>query len=189
MVFDVAIDEVDDQMRRVAKAVNYGLAYGQSDFGLSRALDVPISEARGYIEKYFERFHNVRGFMDRVISEARGRGHATTMMGRRRPIPDLNSRNWRQRAAAERIAQNTPIQGSAADILKVAMLKVEALLEVAGFDADLLLTVHDELVFEVAADQAEDLAAEVAAAMESAYPLEVPLVVDTGISDNWEGAH
>jgi DNA polymerase-1 len=189
MVFDVPLEAVGDQQRRVAKAVNYGLAYGQSDFGLSRALDVPISEARGYIEKYFERFAAVNGFMDRVIGEARKRGHATTIMGRRRPIPDLQSRNWRQRSAAERVAQNTPIQGSAADILKVAMLEVAAMLDESSFDAELLLTVHDELVFEVAEGQAEDLAARVKRVMEAAYPLEVPLVVDTGISGSWEGAH
>ena len=189
MVFDVPLDQVTADHRRVAKAVNYGLAYGQSDFGLSRALDVPITEARGYIETYFARFDKVSGFMDRVVGEARKRGHATTIMGRRRSIPDLASRNWRQRSAAERVAQNTPIQGSAADIMKVAMLKIAALLDRGRFDAQLLLTVHDELVFEVAEAEAVELAAAVKAEMESAYALEVPLVVDTGISDNWEGAH
>jgi DNA polymerase-1 len=188
-VFDVPLAGVTSDQRRVAKAVNYGLAYGQSDFGLSRALDISVAEARGYIDRYFARFSSVQGYMDRVIGEARKRGHATTLLGRRRPIPELGSRSWRQRSAAERIAQNTPIQGSAADIMKLAMLRVDELLAERGWDAELLLTVHDELVFEVADDQAESLGAAVAAEMEVAYELEVPLEVEIGISETWAGAH
>ena len=193
-VFEISTDEVGPDERRVAKAVNYGLAYGQSDFGLSRTLDIPVAKARQYIERYFERFSSVSGFMDRVIGDARKRGHAETVLGRRRPIPDLESRNFRQRTAAERVAQNTPIQGSAADIMKLAMLAVDELMRARlaranPWDAVLLLTVHDELVLEVAEDQAVEIASEVAAAMEGAFKLSVPLVVDTGIAKNWAEAH
>ncbi|MBT8494555.1 MAG: DNA polymerase I, partial [Deltaproteobacteria bacterium] len=186
-VFDIGLDEVGSDERRVAKAVNYGLIYGQSAFGLGRALDIPQTKAKHYIERYFERFSTVRKFMDSVVSKARAAGAAETIMGRRRPIPDLRSKNYRLRSAAERVAQNTPMQGTAADIMKLAMLRVDPLLATHG--AAMLLTVHDELVIEVPADAAEAVGAEVKEAMESAYQLDVPLVVDVGISTDWAHAH
>ncbi len=188
-VFGIPLTEVGDRERRVAKAVNYGLIYGQSDFGLSRALDIPRTEARHYIDRYFDRLATVRQFMDRMVKEADRAGYATTLLGRRRPIADLRSRNYRLRGAAERIAQNTPIQGSGADIMKLAMLRVDAMLERSGFDAHMLLTVHDELVFEVAEAQAQEVAQAIAREMETAYPLTVPLQVDVGIGKNWADAH
>lgn len=188
-VFGIDRDAIGPAERRVAKAVNYGLMYGQGEFGLSRALDIPRQEAKHYIERYFARFTRVRDFLDEVIAEAKRTGMSTTVLGRRRPIPDLGSRNIRMRNAAERIARNTPLQGGAADILKLAMLRVQERLNSGAFDARMLLTVHDELLFEVRRDQASALGAEVGRIMESAYQLRVPLVVDVGIADNWADAH
>jgi len=188
-VFDMSVDDVGPDERRVAKAVNYGLIYGQSDFGLSRALGIPRAEARTYIERYFQRFSRVESFLEEVIDRARRHGEATTILGRRRPIPDLAHRNFRLRSAAERVARNTPLQGSGADILKLAMLRAQEFLDRGAFDARMLLTVHDELLFEVAADQADDFGDQVRAIMEGVHPLSVPLEVDVGIGDNWNEAH
>jgi DNA polymerase-1 len=188
-VFDIPLEDVGARERRVAKAVNYGLIYGQGDFGLGRALGIPRSEARHYIERYFERFSKVREFMEEIVAKARRAQAAYTILGRRRPIPELGSKNFRLRSAAERIAQNTPMQGSAADIMKLAMLKVEGLLQRESLAARMLLTVHDELIFEVAADQAEALGEAVRGEMEAAFELRVPLKVDVGIASNWADAH
>ncbi len=188
-VFEMPLAEVGARERRVAKAVNYGLIYGQSGFGLSRALDIPRGEAQQYIERYFARFTKVESFLARIIEDARRTGVSTTILGRRRPIPELASRNFRVRSGAERIARNTPLQGSGADILKLAMLGVQKLIDTDALDAKMVLTVHDELVFEVAAGVAEDVGNRMKRAMESVYPLRVPLVVDVGIADNWAEAH
>jgi DNA polymerase-1 len=187
-VFGVAREEVSQLQRRIAKAVNYGLAYGQSDFGLSRALDIPRNEAADYSKRYFERFPTIRQFMDDLISEARRRGGARTVLGRWRPIPDLTSKSPMARRQAERIAQNTPMQGSGADLIKLAMIDTTRRIAKEGFDAAMLLTVHDELVFEVAEAQAERLGAAVREEMEKVYELAVPLEVDVGIAANWADA-
>jgi DNA polymerase-1 len=184
-VFSVARDHVTALQRRVAKAVNYGLAYGQSDFGLARALDIPRSEAAAYSQKYFERFPTVRAFMDGLVDEARARGGSRTLLGRWRPIPDLRSKSPMARRQAERIAQNTPMQGAGADIIKLAMLKTHARLAAEKVGAALLLTVHDELVFEVEQARADATGAIVKEEMEHAYALAVPLEVDIGIGPNW----
>lgn len=188
-VFDLPLSEVGATERRVAKAVNYGLIYGQSEFGLGRALGIPRKEARHYITKYFERFAKVRSFMDDIVNKARKAGAAYTVCGRMRPIPGLSAKNFRVRSAAERIAQNTPMQGSAADIMKLAMLRVDVLLRDSDVDAQMLLTVHDELIIEVAADHADSLGKQLRSAMEGAYELRVPLVVDIGVADSWADAH
>jgi DNA polymerase-1 len=189
-VFDIPIDEVGTHERRVAKAVNYGLMYGQSPFGLSRTLDIPRSEAQHYIDRYFERFPTVGSFMEDLVERARKTGYAVTVLNRRRPIPDLTNNNFARRKAAERIAQNTPMQGSGADIMKLAMLRVSERLARTSLDATMLLTVHDELVFEADPAQADEVAALVKAEMEGAYELDVPLRVDVGIGKNWdEAAH
>ncbi len=188
-VFGIPLEEVGPTERRVAKAVNYGLAYGQSDFGLARALDIPRTEARHYIERYFERFATVRRFMDEIVEKARRSGASFTVLGRRRPIPGLGARDYRARSAAERVAQNTPMQGSGADIMKLAMLRVDRLLAQRGFRAELLLTVHDELVLEVDVDQADELCPLLVAEMEGAYKLDVPLVVEVGRGATWADAH
>jgi DNA polymerase-1 len=188
-VFGIPLEQVGPTERRVAKAVNYGLAYGQSDFGLARALDIPRTEARHYIDRYFERFATVRQFMEEIVEKARKAGAAMTILGRRRPIPGLGARDYRVRSGAERVAQNTPMQGSGADIMKLAMLRVDLLLAQQGFRAELLLTVHDELVLEVDEDQADQLAPLLVAEMEAAYKLDVPLVVEIGRGATWADAH
>ncbi len=186
-VFDIPLADVGSTERRVAKAVNYGLIYGQSAFGLARALGISRGKAAHYIEMYFERFSKVRSFMGEMIADAVENGAAYTVCGRRRPIAGLGGKNYRVRSAAERIAQNTPMQGSAADIMKLAMLRVDALLR--DKDAQMLLTVHDELIIEAVAEEAKELGALVKQAMEDAYELRVPLVVDIGIATSWAHAH
>ncbi len=188
-VFDIPLEDVGKSERRVAKAVNYGLIYGQSEFGLARALGITRPKAGHYINRYFERFSMVRSFMDEIVNKAKDAGSAFTVCGRKRPIPGLAAKNFRVRSAAERVAQNTPMQGSAADIMKLAMLKVAALLESDSRDAKMLLTVHDELIIEASESDAKDLAAQVQAEMQSAYQLKVPLIVDVGIATSWADAH
>jgi DNA polymerase-1 len=188
-VFGIPLDQVGPEERRVAKAVNYGLAYGQSDFGLGRALDIPRSEARQHMDRYFERFATVKQFMDSIIAEARRAGASFTILGRKRPIPGLTARDYRLRSAAERVAQNTPMQGSGADIMKLAMLRVDRMLSDRGFAADMLLTVHDELVLEVDEAQADELGPALIAAMEGVVQLSVPMVVEIGRGHTWADAH
>lgn len=186
-VFGVARAEVTSEMRRVAKAVNYGLGYGQSEYGLSRALDIPREEAGRYIATYFGRFAGVREYMEGAIVEARRTQMLRTLLGRRIPIPNITSGRYAERSGAERFARNAPIQGSAADILKLAMIRMDAACR--GSAARMLLTVHDELVFEVPDDEAQALAATAKREMEAAYTLAVPLKVDVGIAKSWAGAH
>jgi DNA polymerase-1 len=188
-VFGVALDQVTAEQRRVAKAVNYGLGYGQSDFGLARTLDIPRDQARQYIETYFHRFAGVRAYMEAAVAEAHRTQVTTTLLGRRLPIPGLGSSRYQERAAAERLARNAPIQGSAADVLKLAMIRLQAILDEGRSRAKMLLTVHDELVFEVAAEEAKEFAEVVRREMEQAYPLTVPLAVDVGIAESWADAH
>lgn len=187
-VFAIAVAEVGPRERRVAKAVNYGLIYGQSDFGLARTLDISRTQAHEYSRKYFERFPTIRAFMEGVVAEARARGGARTLLGRWRPIPDLKSKSPVARRAAERIAQNTPLQGAGADIIKLAMLRTRTRIAREGWPVQMLLTVHDELVFESPADLAERVGAALREEMMSAYQLSVPLEVDIGIADNWADA-
>jgi DNA polymerase-1 len=175
-------------MRRVAKAVNYGLIYGQSDFGLARALDISRTAAHDYSTRYFVKFPTIRAFMENVVAQARAAGGARTVLGRWRPIPDLRSKSPVARRAAERVAQNTPMQGSGADIIKLAMLRSARALAAAQLDAPMLLTVHDELVFETAPADAPAVAEIVRREMEGAFTLDVPLVVDVGISASWADA-
>ncbi len=186
-VFSILLEDVGPTERRVAKAVNYGLIYGQSAFGLARSLSISRREAAHYIDTYFERFSKVRTFMGEIVASAADHGAAFTVCGRKRPIVGLDGKNQRIRGAAERIAQNTPMQGSAADIMKLAMLRVATLL--ADSDAEMLLTVHDELIIEANIDEAPEVARRVKSAMENAYELRVPLVVDVGIAPCWADAH
>ncbi len=187
-VFGLPLDQVGAKERRIAKAVNYGLAYGQSDFGLARVLDISRREAHDYSQRYFERFPTVRKFMEDVVAQARARGGARTVLGRWRPIPDLKSKSPVARRAAERIAQNTPMQGTGADIIKLAMLKSHARLARERLPGVMLLTVHDELVFETEPDHAEAVAIVVREEMERAYQLDVPLDVEIGIARAWTDA-
>ncbi|MCC8334537.1 DNA polymerase I [Streptomyces sp. R1] len=187
-VFSVEQSVVDAEMRRKIKAMSYGLAYGLSAFGLSQQLNIEAAEARGLMDAYFERFGGVRDYLRRVVDEARATGYTATLFGRRRYLPDLNSDNRQRREAAERMALNAPIQGTAADIVKIAMLNVDKALTEAGLASRMLLQVHDEIVLEIAPGeraQAEEL---VRREMANAVRLRVPLGVSVGAGGDWESA-
>lgn len=189
-VFGVAADEVSGAQRARIKAMNYGLAYGLSAYGLSQQLGVEVSEARGLMDEYFERFGHVREYLQKIVAQARKTGFTQTMLGRRRYLPDLNSSNRQRREMAERAALNAPIQGSAADIIKVAMLKVADQLTARAMGSRMLLQVHDELVFEVAAGERDELEAMVREQMGHAVEMAVPLEVSVGTGASWhEAAH
>ncbi|MGC4864380.1 DNA polymerase I [Micromonospora sp. DT53] len=187
-VFGVPLDEVTPDQRRKIKAMNYGLAYGLSAFGLSQQLTISTEEARGLMENYFAGFGGVRDYLQQVVARARQDGYTSTILGRRRYLPDLVSDNRQRRDIAERMALNAPIQGSAADIIKVAMLHVDTALREAGLRSRMLLQVHDELVFEVAPGEREALEALVRREMGGAYPLSVPLEVSVGLGRDWNSA-
>ncbi|MFF5057211.1 DNA polymerase I [Micromonospora sp. NPDC000663] len=187
-VFGVPVDEVTPDQRRKIKAMNYGLAYGLSAFGLSQQLGISTEEARGLMENYFAGFGGVRDYLHQVVARARQDGYTSTILGRRRYLPDLVSDNRQRRDIAERMALNAPIQGSAADIIKVAMLHVDTALGEAGLRSRMLLQVHDELVFEVAPGEREALEALVRREMGGAYPLSVPLSVSVGEGRDWNSA-
>ncbi|MDE2783865.1 MAG: DNA polymerase I [Gemmatimonadota bacterium] len=184
VIFDVPVDEVTGGMRDQAKTVNFATLYGQGPFGLSRQLGISMDEAKRFIAQYFERFAGVRRFLDEQVAQARDTGYVETLLGRRRYIPELRARAWNVRQFGERVAQNTPIQGTAADLIKVAMIRVgEALGDDSG--ARMLLQVHDELVFEVEDGRVEEVTATVVDMMESALTLSVPLRVDAGSGRTW----
>lgn len=187
-VFGVDKTQVDPEMRRKIKAMSYGLAYGLSAFGLSQQLNIEAAEARGLMDTFFERFGGVRDYLQRVVEEARATGYTETMLGRRRYLPDLNSDNRQRREMAERMALNAPIQGTAADIVKVAMLKVDRALAEAGLGSRLLLQVHDEIVLEIAPGEREKVEALVRREMASAVSLRAPLDVSVGAGADWESA-
>jgi len=187
-VFKVNPLMVSAEMRRSAKAVNFGIVYGQTPFGLAQQLCIDRKEAELYIRRYFERYAGVREFIDRTIAEVRRTGVAKTLLGRRRPIPDMQSRNPAARSFAERTAVNTPLQGTAADLIKLAMIQIERLLEERKMRSRMLLQVHDELVFEAPPEESERLKDLVKTQMETVYELNVPLVVDVGSGPNWRDA-
>jgi DNA polymerase-1 len=187
-VFGVPLAEVDGVLRNRVKAMNYGLAYGLSAYGLSQQLGITADEARGLMAEYFERFGGVRDYLGRVVDRARQEGYTETIMGRRRYLPDLNSDNRQRREMAERMALNAPIQGSAADIIKVAMLNVDRALRKSGAKSRMLLQVHDELVFELAPGERSDVEELVRREMAGAYPLKAPLDVSVGVGPNWDAA-
>ena len=187
-VFEVDAAEVTGEMRAKIKAMNYGLAYGLSAYGLSQQLGIEPAEARGLMDEYFETFGGVRDYLAGIVDEARRSGFTETIMGRRRYLPDLTSDNRQRREMAERMALNAPIQGSAADIIKVAMLKVQAALKESSLRSRMLLQVHDELVLEVAPGEAERLEELVRAEMAAAAELTVPLDVSVGTGHSWHDA-
>ncbi|HEY3408974.1 MAG TPA: DNA polymerase I, partial [Propionicimonas sp.] len=189
-VFGVGAGEVSGAQRAKIKAMNYGLAYGLSAFGLSQQLKIEVSEARGLMEEYFERFGHVRDFLQDIVATARRTGYTETVLGRRRYLPDLNSSNRQRREMAERAALNAPIQGSAADIIKVAMLDVETAIAQRGLRSRMLLQVHDELVFEVAPGERDQFEELVRDKMGHAVEMTVPLEVSVGVGRSWhEAAH
>jgi DNA polymerase I len=187
-VFKVSPMMVSPEMRRSAKAVNFGIVYGQTPFGLAQQLCIDRKEAELYIRRYFERYAGVREFIDRTIAEVRKTGVAKTLLGRRRPIPDMQSRNPAARSFAERTAVNTPLQGTAADLIKMAMIRIARLLDEQHMRSRMLLQVHDELVFEAPPEERDRLKALVKNQMEKVYELNVPLFVDVGSGPNWRDA-
>jgi DNA polymerase-1 len=192
-VFSVPISAVTAEQRRIAKAINFGLVFGQTDFGLAQSLRIPRATARSYIESYFQRYAGVRAYMERVIAEARRTGRVSTLLGRRRSLPEIASKRPQERSYAERIARNTPIQGSAADLLKLAMIRVDRGLRERWPMVRLLLTVHDELVFEVPSAEVTSFAPWVKGELESitipGVELQVPLVVDVASGPTWGQSH
>ena len=184
-VFGMAPPDVDRATRDRAKAVNFGIVYGISDFGLSEQLGIPRADARAYIDAYLARYPSVRRFIDTTIAAAQQDGYVTTLLGRRRPIPELGGRTVQQRQLGERLAVNTVIQGSAADIIKAAMVRAHAALDEAGLRARLILQIHDELLLEASAEEADRAGSVVRSAMVGAYPLDPPLAVDVGVGETW----
>jgi DNA polymerase-1 len=184
-VFGVALDQVTSEMRQSAKAVNFGIVYGISDFGLARNLNIPVKRAAEYIRRYFERFPGVRAYMESVIAKAKTDGYVTTLLGRRRYLPELKSNNYNVRSFGERAALNTPIQGTAADIIKLAMIDVHQMLFDGGYRSRLILQVHDELIVDAPREEAAAVGALLKECMENAYPLSVPLVAQLAAGDNW----
>ncbi len=187
-VFHVPFEEVTDLQRRNAKAVNFGIVYGISSFGLSQDLSITPKEAAAYIQQYFETYPGIKLFLDACVTEAKEKGYSETMFGRRRPIPELKSSNFMQRSFGERIAMNSPIQGTAADVIKIAMIKVWKALKEAGLKSKLILQVHDELIIEARKDEAEKARKILEESMKGAADLLVELVVDVHEGDNWYDA-
>ena len=184
-VFGVPRSEVNAEHRRRAKAVNFGIVYGLSAFGLSQQIGIDTKEAKQFIEAYFEKYSGVRAFIDRTLDQARRDMKVTTLFGRVRPIPDIHSKNFNLRGFAERTAVNTPLQGTAADLIKVAMIRIDQELRQRNLKSKMLLQVHDELVFEVPEDEIETMKQLVADRMENVQALKVPLKVDVGVGKNW----
>jgi DNA polymerase I len=185
IIFDVPIEQVTPEMRARAKTINFATIYGQGPVALSRQLKIEVSEARDFIARYFERFQGIRDYLDSQVEFARERGYVQTLFGRRRYIPELRDRNFNIRAFGERTAANSPIQGSAADLIKIAMIRIHRLLRERGMKSLMLLQVHDELVFESPADELDTVGELVRSEMEGAAELSVPLVVDMGSGANW----
>ncbi len=188
-VFEAPLNEVDNEQRRRAKAINFGLIYGMSAFGLARQLGITRSDAQTYVDLYFERYPGVKKFMDDTREQAHEQGYVETVFGRRLYLPDINHRNGQRRQYAERTAINAPMQGTAADIIKRAMIVVDGWIESAGLDIKLIMQVHDELVFEIRDEQIEMASVKIDQLMTSVAGLKVPLVVDIGTGGNWDEAH
>ena len=184
-VFHVPFDEVTDLQRRNAKAVNFGIVYGISSFGLSQDLSISRKEAAQYIEHYFESYPGFKSFLDKCVSDAKEKGYAETLYGRRRPMPELKSSNFMQRSFGERVAMNAPIQGTAADIIKIAMIHVNEELKKRNLKSRMILQVHDELLIEADETELEEVQQILQDKMEHAAELLVPLSVDMHTGKNW----
>ncbi len=182
---------INAEHRRRAKAVNFGIVYGLSPFGLSQQLGIETGEARRFIDAYFEKYKGVRAFIDRTLEQARRHGYVKTLFGRHRPIPDINSKNSNQRGFAERTAVNTPLQGTAADLIKLAMIRIDSELRSRNLKSRMTLQVHDELVFETTEQEVQPLRQLVCEQMQNVYrlvsgkDLKVPLLVEVGVGPNW----
>jgi len=188
LIFGVSVDRVTPEMRSRAKTINFATIYGQGPFALSRQLGISQEDAKAFIARYFERFAGVRAFLDRQVQLAREQGYVETLFKRRRYIPEIRDRNFNMRAYAERTAQNSPLQGSAADLIKLAMVRTHRAIRERGLASRMLLQVHDELLFEVPVAEAEQMRDLVRSQMETVVPLDVALVVDIGVGPNWRDA-
>lgn len=188
-VFHVPFDEVTPEQRRNAKAVNFGIVYGISSFGLSQDLSISKKQAAEYIEKYFEAYPGIKVYIDELVAFAKEHGYSLTMFNRRRPIPEIKSSNFMQRSFGERVAMNAPIQGTAADIIKLAMIRVYDALKKGGYKSKLLLQIHDELLVETYPDEIEDVKKIIEDGMKNAVKLSVPLEIDMKQGNNWLEAH
>ena len=188
-VFNVPLNEVSNEFRRNAKAINFGLIYGMSAFGLAKQLDISRTDAQTYINAYFDRYPNVKKYMNETKILAKEQGFVETLFGRRLYLPEIDSRNPMLRQYAERTAINAPMQGTAADIIKRAMLKVDAWLLDENVDVKMIMQVHDELVFEVKTEQIDSAIEKIKTLMNGAAELTVPLIVDVGVGNNWDEAH
>ena len=184
-VFDTPFDEVTDLQRRNAKAVNFGIVYGISSFGLSQDLSITRKEAAQYIENYFQTYPGIKAFLDDSVAHAKEKGYVSTLYGRRRPVPELKSSNFMQRGFGERVAMNAPIQGTAADVIKIAMIGVNGELARRNLRSRLILQVHDELLIEACEDELEEVKGILREQMEGAADLKVPLIVDMHVGNTW----
>ncbi len=188
-VYKVPVEDVTREMRDKAKTVNFGIIYGISAFGLQQRLNIPRTEASELINNYFEKYPGVQAYIDRTIAFAKEHGYVATQTGRRRYLRDINSRSRTVVNAAERLAMNSPIQGTAADMLKLAMIKVHQALRDGGFETKMVLTVHDEIVFDMLKSEQEAVMPVIESAMKNALPMKVPIVVEMGVGKNWLEAH
>jgi DNA polymerase-1 len=185
LIYNISESEVVDKMREVAKRVNFGIVYGQSAYGLSKDLGIPVIQAQDFIDAYFLRYPKVREFIDSQISKARNEGFVTTLMGRRRYIPEINSKNMGIRQFAERQAVNTPIQGTASDLIKLAMVKISEQIKINGLKSEMILQIHDELVFDLPVCELDVLTKLVKEKMEQVRKLDVPIKIDMKKGKNW----
>jgi DNA polymerase-1 len=189
LVFGVSLADVLPEMRRTAKIVNFGIMYGAGPFRMSQELGIPIGEGMALIEAYFNKYAGIKDYIERTLEQARKQKWVTTMLGRRRPVWEINNQNQIRRQAAERMAINMPIQGTAAEMIKLAMISIHKKMKKESLKAMMILQVHDELIFEVPKEEIEQVKSVVIREMESALPLSVPIVVDWGIGDSWYEAH
>jgi DNA polymerase-1 len=188
-VFGVSPEQVSSEQRRYAKVINFGLIYGMSSYGLAKALGIDNTAAKNYIDRYFQRFAGVRHYMDETKAQAKARGYVETVFGRRLYLPEINSPNGPRRAAAERAAINAPMQGTAADLIKMSMVAVQKALDEQQRATRMVMQVHDELVFEVPDAEVDWLRTEVPRLMAGVAQLKVPLLAEVGMGANWEQAH
>ena len=188
-VFGVSVNQVSSEQRRYAKVINFGLIYGMSSFGLARNLGIETKAAAAYIDKYFQRYPGVKNYMDETRLSAKSKGYVETVFGRRLYLPEINSPNGPRRGGAERAAINAPMQGTAADLIKLSMNKVQQVLDDEKRGTKMIMQVHDELVFEVPAAEVEWVKTEIPNIMASVADLKVPLLAEIGVGENWEKAH
>ena len=188
-VFGIAVEQVSSEQRRYAKTINFGLIYGMSSYGLAKALGIDNTAAKNYIQRYFERYPGVQQYMQETREQAKAQGYVETVFGRRLYLPDINSPNGPRRAGAERAAINAPMQGTAADLIKMSMVQVQQRLQAEGRATRIIMQVHDELVFELPESETDWLRATIPQIMASVAQLRVPLLAEIGFGENWEKAH